>query len=170
MESDTVIDVSEISPPTEPLWPRPSIFRPCLVISCFVTILVVVTTGCFIAYGLNSTTVLAPLFLILGTLTGSMTLLAITIGFFKLAEYYKEFQLLASCPPPLDFPLIKSRGSTDKEEELYECLVCRTNHRDVFPAECRHISMCSACANLTDRCPLCRQVYQRSELVRIFFS
>lgn len=65
---------------------------------------------------------------------------------------------------------VDRRKKEEEKGELYECVVCRSNHRDVFSRRCRHISMCIECANRNNKCPICTAAYQRSDLVRIFFS
>lgn len=45
-----------------------------------------------------------------------------------------------------------------------ECVICMVNRRDTTVLPCRHMCMCSECANLlrhrTNRCPICRETVE----------
>lgn len=56
-------------------------------------------------------------------------------------------------------------GDFDGNDSGKECIICLSEPRDTTVLPCRHMCMCSGCAQLlrfqTDRCPICRQPVQR---------
>uniref|UniRef100_A0A061S626 RING-type E3 ubiquitin transferase n=1 Tax=Tetraselmis sp. GSL018 TaxID=582737 RepID=A0A061S626_9CHLO len=59
-----------------------------------------------------------------------------------------------------------SQGTTNVAEMDYgsECVICMSNRRDTTVLPCRHMCMCSECAqqlrHRTNRCPICREVVE----------
>lgn len=51
-------------------------------------------------------------------------------------------------------------GGFDSSDSGKECVICLSEQRDTTVLPCRHMCMCSACANVlrlqTNRCPICR--------------
>ena len=54
-----------------------------------------------------------------------------------------------------------SSGSVDSTDSTKECIACLSNAKDTVVLPCRHMCLCSACAegvkSRSDKCPLCRQ-------------
>ena len=54
-----------------------------------------------------------------------------------------------------------STGSMDSNSSTKECIACLSNAKDTVVLPCRHMCLCSSCAegvrSRADKCPLCRQ-------------
>lgn len=56
-------------------------------------------------------------------------------------------------------------GNFDENDPGKECVICLSEPRDTTVLPCRHMCMCTGCAELlrqqTNRCPICRQPVER---------
>ena len=89
--------------------------------------------------------------------------------------FYMQFSLNRGAPPSIQllkqkiifngqlFELteaygLKSNGNNDNTEE---CVICLTNPKDTICKPCKHVSLCTACAQVVfqseKKCPVCRQ-------------
>lgn len=61
--------------------------------------------------------------------------------------------------------------SDDAEENMRECVVCMSDTKDTVVLPCRHMCLCSQCAEQlrfqSNRCPICRQPFHALLQIRI---
>jgi len=65
-------------------------------------------------------------------------------------------------------------GKKEKIEEgnndESECIICMESERNCVVSECGHYCMCIDCAVLLDKCPVCRVVFAKEHLIRVFVT
>ncbi|TNV70833.1 hypothetical protein FGO68_gene16384 [Halteria grandinella] len=92
--------------------------------------------------------------------------------------YYLQFHFQRHAHPPWSLQVLKQKilhhGSLFDLTEAYglnssrtddstsqECVICLCNNKETIAKPCKHVSMCSGCAqvvfNSEKKCPVCRQ-------------
>ena len=89
--------------------------------------------------------------------------------------FYLQYALSRGAPPAVQvikqkilvngqlFDLTEAYGLRPKNEDANteECVICLTNEKDTICKPCKHVSLCSSCAQVVfqseRKCPVCRQ-------------
>jgi len=53
-------------------------------------------------------------------------------------------------------------------EQKTQCIVCMDNTLSYLSLKCGHLCMCTNCAHKLDQCPMCREPFQKTDLLHVY--